>query len=78
MIQREIPGCFVHVIMGQLVMHSVWTQVLHQNSALIFNLALSGMERVVVTTVPYQIHHHDSGEHPPQETPVPVEEPAVV
>ncbi len=55
-LQREIPGCFVHVIMGQLVMNSFWTQALHQNSAFIFNLALSGMERVVVTTVPYQIH----------------------
>ncbi len=63
-IQEEIPGCFVHVIMGQLVMHSFWTQALHQNSAFIFNLALSNMERVVVTTVPYQIHHPD----PNQET----------
>ena len=60
-IQSEVPGCFVHVIMGQLVMDSYWTQALHQNSSLIFNLALSGMERVVVTTVPYQIHkRHDT------------------
>ena len=48
-IQRENPGCFVHVIMGHLVMDNVWEQALHQNSAFIFNLALSGMERVVVT-----------------------------
>ena len=60
-LQREIPGCFVHVIMGQLVMDSFWTQALHQNSAFIFNLALSEMERVVVTTVPYQIHKHHGG-----------------
>jgi amino acid transporter len=64
-LQQEVPGCFVHVIMGQLVMDSYWTQALHQNSSLIFNLALSGMERVVVTTVPYQIHkrHDDYDTH---------------
>ena len=55
-IQRETPGCFVHVIMGQLVMDTFWEQALHQNTAFIFNLALSRMERVVVTSVPYQIH----------------------
>jgi amino acid transporter len=54
--QAEQPGCFVHVIMGHLVMDSFWEQALHQNSALIFNLALSRLERVVVTSVPYQIH----------------------
>ncbi len=54
--QAETPGCFVHVIMGHLVMDSFWEQALHQNSAFIFNLSLSRMERVVVTSVPYQIH----------------------
>jgi hypothetical protein len=64
-LQKEVPGCFVHVIMGQLVMDSYWTQALHQNSSFIFNLALSGMERIVVTTVPYQIHkrHDDYDTH---------------
>lgn len=55
-IQRNTPGCFVHVIMGHLAMDSFWEQALHQNSAFIFNLALSRMERVAVTSVPYQIH----------------------
>jgi amino acid transporter len=55
-IQRETPGCFVHVIMGHLVMDTFWEQALHQNSAFIFNLALGRMNRVVVTSVPYQIH----------------------
>ena len=55
-IQREIPGSFVHVIMGQLVMNNFMEQALHQNSASIFGRALSGMERVVVTSVPYQIY----------------------
>jgi hypothetical protein len=55
-IQRQEEGCFVHVIMGHLVMDTFWEQALHQNSAFLFNLALSRMERVVVTSVPYQIH----------------------
>lgn len=54
-IQADNPGCFVHVILGQLVMDSLWEQALHQNSALIFNLALAKMDRVAVTVVPYQI-----------------------
>lgn len=62
-IQNETPGCFVHVIMGHLVMDSFWEQALHQNSAFIFNLALSPMERVIVTSVPYQIHRNGNGNH---------------
>jgi hypothetical protein len=57
-VQDENPGSFVHVIMGHLVMDTYWEQALHQNSALLFTLALSRLERVVVTSVPYQIHHH--------------------
>ncbi len=56
-LQAEEPDCFVHVIMGHLAMENYWEQALHQNSALIFNLALAQMEDVAVTTVPYQIHH---------------------
>jgi amino acid transporter len=68
-IQTETPGCFVHVIMGHLAMDTFWEQGLHQNTALIFNLVLSRMEHVVVTTVPYQIHHKNhSQEDTPQET----------
>lgn len=54
-IQQETEGCFVHVIMGHLVMDTFWEQALHQNTAYIFNLALGRMERVAVTSVPYQI-----------------------
>ncbi len=50
------PGSFVHVIMGHLAMDSYWEQALHQNSALIFNLALSQLEGVAVTVIPYQIN----------------------
>jgi amino acid transporter len=61
-VQDEDEGSFVHVIMGQLVLDTFWEQALHQNSAFIFNLALSRLDRVVVTSVPYQIHH-EVGEH---------------
>ena len=53
----SIPDGYVNVIMGHLVMDTLWEQALHQNSAYIFNLALQDLERIVVTTVPYQIHH---------------------
>jgi amino acid transporter len=63
-IQKKTPGSFVHVIMGHLAMDTYWEQALHQNSAVIFNLALSRMERVVVTSVPYHIHRNGvTGHH---------------
>jgi hypothetical protein len=55
---RQNPPGFVHVIMGHLAMDTYWEQALHQNSAVMFNLALSRMDRVVVTSVPYQIHRN--------------------
>jgi amino acid transporter len=68
-IQKTQPGCFVHIIMGHLAMDTFWEQALHQNTSFIFNLALSRMENVVVTTVPYQIHtHQGNGEHHEQES----------
>jgi amino acid transporter len=59
------PNSFVNVIMGHLVMETPWEQVLHQNSAFIFNLALQQLERVAVINVPYQIHnlHYHNGNH---------------
>lgn len=57
------PNSFINIIMGHLAMETPWEQVLHQNSALIFNLALQQFERVAVINVPYQIHnlHHQNG-----------------
>ncbi len=67
-LQQNNPGCFVHVIMGHLVMDNFLEQALHQNTSFIFNIALSGMERVVVTSVPYQIHHtHGENHHEEEE-----------
>src|SRR5262249_29883805 len=62
-LQAEKPGSFVHIIMGHLVMESYLEQVLHQNSSYIFTLALSRLENVVVTTVPYHIHTNGDGKH---------------
>ncbi len=66
-LQAEKPGSFVHVIMGHLAMESFWEQTLHQNSSYIFTLALSRLENVVVTTVPYHIHIDDEQEHVSEE-----------
>lgn len=52
---RENPDTIVHVVVGHLAMETTWEQALHQNSVLIFNLALNGLERVVLTIVPHQI-----------------------
>ncbi len=80
-ILNEKPDTFVHVIMGHLVMDTFWEQALHQNTALIFNLALGDLDRVVVTIVPYQIHrnggakpHDHAKPQEPLAAPVPVVE----
>jgi amino acid transporter len=63
-LQARVPGSFAHIIMGHLAMDTYWEQALHQNTAVIFNLALSRMERVVVTSVPYQIHRNGLAHEP--------------
>lgn len=49
------PNSFVHVIIGHLAMESFWEQLLHQNAAYVFNVALANLPRVAVTQVPYQV-----------------------
>lgn len=61
-LQAEQPGSFVHIIMGHLAMDTYWEQMLHQNTAVVFNLALRTMDNVAVTNVPYQIHRGQNGE----------------
>ncbi len=58
---RENPTAIVHIVLGHLAMDSVFTQALHQNSSLILNLGLTGLERVVVTIVPLQVRHDEEG-----------------
>ena len=55
---NDNPGTIVHIVMGHLSMDSLFTQALHQNSSLILNLGLTGLERVVVTIVPLQVHQN--------------------
>ncbi|WP_374688861.1 APC family permease [Promineifilum sp.] len=55
---KENPGSIVHVVMGHLAMDSLLSQALHQNSSIILNLGLTGLERVVVTIVPLQIRQN--------------------
>jgi amino acid transporter len=54
---EKLQDGYVNVILGHLATDTPWEQVLHQNTAIIFNIALQGLERVAVTAVPYQIHH---------------------
>ncbi len=56
-LQAEQPESFIHIILGHLAMPNFWEQALHQNTALVFNLALAGMENIAVTAVPYQIQN---------------------
>ncbi len=58
MLLKDNPDAIVHIVMGHLAMDSVLTQALHQNSSLILNVGLTGLERVVVTIVPLQVHHN--------------------
>ncbi len=53
--QAELPGAFIHVIVGQLAMTTYWEQALHNNTNLFLDLLVRDMDRVVVTSVPYQV-----------------------
>jgi hypothetical protein len=69
---KKHPDGFINVILGHLATDTPWEQALHQNNALIFNLALQGLERVTITSVPYQVHHlhngHGNGSHETKST----------
>ncbi|MBI5876445.1 MAG: APC family permease [Chloroflexi bacterium] len=58
---KERPDAFVHVILSQITFDSYWEHALHQNSSIVFKLALQSMPRVVVTDVTYQLHVHANG-----------------
>ncbi len=60
----ENPDTIIHVVVGHLAMETAWEQMLHQNSVLIFNLALNGLERVVLTIVPHQVRRKNGNGHP--------------
>jgi amino acid transporter len=54
-LQAKDPDAFIHLVVGQLAMPSFWEQALHNNTNLMIDLVLRDMDRVVVTSVPYQI-----------------------
>ncbi|NWF70754.1 MAG: hypothetical protein HXY40_16850 [Chloroflexi bacterium] len=53
----------IAVLIAIVTMDTFWEQTLHQNSSFIFNLSLSRLEQVVVTTVPFQIRTGDEAEN---------------
>ncbi len=58
---EELPKGFVHVIVGHLVMDNVRDQALHENAAIMLNLALQDLDRATVTTVSYRLVTHANG-----------------
>ncbi|MSP13022.1 MAG: hypothetical protein EXR62_08690 [Chloroflexi bacterium] len=52
---QEDPDGFVNVVIGELVTGSPLTQILHQNSHFIQQLALQDLDGVVITIVPVQL-----------------------
>lgn len=55
---RQNPGGYMHVIMGQLRTGSPMAQILHQNAHLIEHLALSDIDGVLTTVVPFSLESY--------------------
>jgi len=58
---EEMPNGFIHVIVGHLVMDKLREQALHENAAIILNLALQDVDHATVTTVSYRLETHANG-----------------
>lgn len=58
-IHVDEPHAFVHIIVGQLALPDFWEQALHRNSNLLIDLVLRDMDRVVITSAPYQIDQRE-------------------
>jgi len=58
---EDMPNGFIHIIVGHLVMDKLREQALHQNAALVLNLALQDLDRATVTTVSYRIVDRENG-----------------
>lgn len=52
---KQTPGGFIHVVLGELRTGNALTQVLHQNAHFIEQLALSDLNGVVTTVVPFPL-----------------------
>ncbi len=55
-LQQEDPDAIIQLIVGQLALPNYWEQALHRNTNIMIDLILRDMDRVVVTSVPYQIN----------------------
>jgi len=55
-LRAEHPNAFIHIVVSQILMDNVIEQVLHQNTTIIFKLALQDIPMVVVTDVAYPLH----------------------
>ncbi len=55
-LRAEHPEAFIHVIVSQIIMDNLIEQALHQNTTVIFKLALQQIPMVVVTDVAYPLH----------------------
>jgi hypothetical protein len=53
-LKSDDPNTFVHILVGQMALSQHWEQALHRNTNLLIDLVLRDMDRVVVTSVPYQ------------------------
>ncbi|MEZ4705609.1 MAG: hypothetical protein R3A44_00300 [Caldilineaceae bacterium] len=58
-LQAVEPDAFIHLMVGQLSLPDYGEQLLHQNTNLLLDLLLRDMDRVVVTSVPYQIDQRE-------------------
>ncbi len=58
-LRQEAPQMFIHLLLGQLAMPRYWEQLLHRNTNLLLDLVLRDMDRVIVTSIPYQISLRD-------------------
>lgn len=55
-LRAEHPDAFIHVIMSQILMDNMVEQTLHQNTTVIFKLALQQIPKVAVTDVAYPLY----------------------
>ncbi len=60
---EEYPEGFVQVVLGQLQTGNALTQILHQNSHFIEQLAIQDLDRVVTTVVPIQLYELEKASH---------------
>ncbi|MCB9422248.1 MAG: APC family permease [Ardenticatenaceae bacterium] len=58
-LREEDPRLFIHLLLGQLAMPRFWEQLLHRNTNLLLDLVLRDIDRVIVTSIPYQISLRD-------------------